>query len=116
MIQEFEVREKLAALAAGEQSVEDFAAWLDPASWNMHADSSSEAIDLVSSVHLLLSEYDHKDLDESQLRRELESLLNDVSACVMIQANPPEAVVRRHMPSRFGANSRQISLQVRLAA
>lgn len=43
----------------------------------MHADSSPDAIDLVSSVHLLLSEYDRGDLTESQLRHELATLLNE---------------------------------------
>jgi hypothetical protein len=42
----------------------------------MHADSSPEAIDLVSSIHLLLSERDHGDLSNDELRQELLSFVD----------------------------------------
>jgi hypothetical protein len=78
MIVESEVREKLAAVASNKLPLFDFADWLDSKSWNMHRDSSPEAVKLVSSIELLFAEYDHGDLDEAQLRRELLGLLGFV--------------------------------------
>jgi hypothetical protein len=114
MIAEEEVRDKLAALASHELSVEEFAEWLEPASWNMHADSSPEAIDLVSSIHLLLSEYDHGDIDDPQLRKELSSLLDDVVIAVTIDT--AASIVRRAPASKFGATGPRISWEVRVPA
>jgi hypothetical protein len=74
MIRENEIRERLAALATNEISLEDFEGWIVSAAWGMHSDSSPEAVDLASSIHLLLSEYDHGDMNESELRRELLAL------------------------------------------
>jgi hypothetical protein len=76
MIQEAEVRNRLVALALGQLSLADFERWLGPASRNMHADSPPEAIDLVSSIHLLLSERDHGDLSNDELRQELSNFAN----------------------------------------
>ncbi len=78
MILESEVRKRLAAVVQRALSIADFEEWLAPASWSMHRDSSPEAIDLVSSIHLLLAERDERMIDEVQLRRELLSLLNNV--------------------------------------
>jgi hypothetical protein len=60
MINEFSVRDKLLELARNEISLEEFENWLVPAAWNMHYDSSPEAVELVSSIHLLLSERDDR--------------------------------------------------------
>lgn len=114
MIEEADVRDKLAALASHELSLEDFAGWLGPASWNMHADSSPEAIDLVSSIHLLLSEYDHGDVDESELRRQLLSFLDDVVVSIRIDISA--SVARRAPASKFAANSRLVSWAVQVQA
>lgn len=119
MINAAEVREKLAALANHELSLGDFEGWLGPASWNMHADSSAEAIDLVSSIHLLLSEYDHGDVDESELRQHLLSLLDDVFVVIRIDATASASVDRRRWPvSKFAANasSSRIDLEVQVPA
>jgi len=44
-------------IAAG-VSLDQFDEWLSKASWNMHHDSSPEAISLVGKIELLLAEYD----------------------------------------------------------
>ena len=58
MIEASEIRGKLAAVSLGEMSMDDFEDWLVAHSWNMHQDSTPEAIELVSSIELLLSERD----------------------------------------------------------
>ncbi len=88
MISESSVRQRLLAVSRNQLSLEEFEKWLAGNSWNMHSDSSPNAIDLVSSIHLLLSERDDRVLNESQLRNELLSLLNNaLSYVVMIHMN-----------------------------
>ena len=77
MIHVRDVRAKIAAVLRNEISVEDFARWIMANSWNMHKDSSKVAVDLVSSVHLLLAERSDRECSPSELRRELETLLSD---------------------------------------
>jgi hypothetical protein len=83
MILESVVRQRLAAVASHALSLEDFADWIDEASWNMHSDSSPDAIDLVSSIHALLAERDDRAINDEALRRELLSLLNNVHVSVV---------------------------------
>ena len=83
----------------GKLSLDAFEDWLVPESWNMFKDSSPEAIDLVSSIHLLLSERDDRVLNKSNLRKELLSLLNNVSLVISdseLYVNP--------LPERFSAS------------
>lgn len=94
MIDESQVREKLAAMSRGALSLVELEDWLGSESWNMHADSSPGAVDLVSSIHLLLSEYDHGALSESQVRDELRALIRPplVSRSVAIGIDAPRPV------------------------
>lgn len=89
MIREENVRNKLAALWRREISLEQFEDWLAQASWAMHNDSNAEAIDLVSSVHLLLSERDDRVIDEVELRHQFMGLLNDIVVREPVDARPP---------------------------
>lgn len=82
MIRESDVRAQLAALIRHSLSLDAFEHWLDEASRSMHIDSDQNAVDLVSSIHVLLSERDDHVLDEPALRRELSSLLNNVDVAV----------------------------------
>lgn len=68
MIHERDVRAKIAAVLRNEISVVDFARWIMSNSWNMHKDSSSEAVDLVSNIHLLLAERHDAQSDEAFLQ------------------------------------------------
>ena len=77
MIREPEIRAKIAALLARSLSLEAFEHWLDSSSRSMHIDSEQSAIDLVSSIHVLLSERDDHVLNEQGLRSELSLLLNN---------------------------------------
>jgi hypothetical protein len=78
MIEERDVKDRLAAVAERKLPLGEFGDWLEAASRNMHLDSSPAAIDLVSSIHLLFSEYEHGDLNESELRHELLALIGDL--------------------------------------
>ena len=88
MIREDDVRNKLAALWRREISLEQFEDWLAQASWAMHNDSRADAIDLVSSIHLLLSERDDHIIDEVELRHQFLRLLNDIVVREPVDARP----------------------------
>ena len=78
MISESSIKQKLSALLRDEISLAAFEDWLLPAAWNMFSDSSKAAINLASSIHLLLDEHDDRVLSDAELRRSLLALLNNV--------------------------------------
>lgn len=78
MISALEIKEKLSLVATGKMSLNAFEDWVIPRAWNVHKDSSEEAIDLIASIHLFLSERDDNLLSEAVLRRSLLGLLNNV--------------------------------------
>lgn len=66
----------------------------------MHIDSDQNAVDLVSSIHVLLSERDDHVLDEPALRRELSSLLNNVDVAVdMVESQAYVPYIKRRSSS-----------------
>lgn len=75
MINELDVRAKIAAVLNRELSIVEFARWIMSNSWNMHRDSSRSAVSLVSEIHLLLAERDDFSLDDAAFIQEL-SVLN----------------------------------------
>ena len=78
MISAIEIKEKLSLVSMGKLSLDAFEDWFVPNAWNAHKSSSSEAIELVSAIHLLLSERDDRILNEADLRNALVGLLNNV--------------------------------------
>lgn len=108
MIREADVREKLTALWRKEISLEAFEDWLAQASWSMHNDSKREAVDLVSSIHLLLAERDDHVINEAELRREFLALLNNVSVSFRIE---PDAVVSS-VRNRYASSSSVVSISL----
>ena len=68
------MKEKIAAVLRSELSVMDFARWIMSNSWNMHKDSSPDAVALVSRIHLLLAERDEQAIDDVRFIHELRSL------------------------------------------
>jgi hypothetical protein len=79
MIQENEIRAKLAALEAGELPLWAFYDWVERASLNMHRDSSNAAIDLVGSIGLLFADYDLRIISERGLRQKLSAIIRPVT-------------------------------------
>lgn len=75
MIQERDVLDKIAAVLRSEMSIVDFARWIMANSWNMHQDSSADAIELVQSIHLLLAERDDSSISDNSFVSELASLI-----------------------------------------
>lgn len=77
MIHERDVRSKLGCFLRDEMSLSAFADWLDANSWNMHKDTSQDAVNLVLSIELLMAEraadaaYSDRDF-----RRDLSNLLD----------------------------------------
>jgi hypothetical protein len=82
MISAQEIKQKLALVAANRLSLNAFEDWFVSNSWNVHKESSLEAVELVASIHLLLSERDDRVLNESSLRNGLVSLLSSAKSFV----------------------------------
>lgn len=111
MIHKAAIKEKISELLRNEISLEQFEDWLSSAAWSMHSDSSAEAIELASSIHHLLSERDDHILNESDLRRELLAILNDVvHASVVLRDAPMTSWVIRwsSQPSPLVLRSAQV--------
>jgi hypothetical protein len=76
----------------------------------MHRDSSIETMRLVSSVDRVLAEYDYHH-DESELRRELMSLIADHAVVISVHIDSIRAYVLQ--TGRFlSANSHSVSRPV----
>lgn len=88
MVEEKEVQDKLSEVVSDQLSLEQFENWLSSYSWNMHRDSSRDAVDLISSVHLLLSERDDQIFDEQSLKQEFLKLLNVRHFNIVIGTQP----------------------------
>ncbi len=78
MISESEIREKLAAVDAGELPLWDFYDWIEIASINMHLDSSQEARRLVGRIKIIFAEYDAGGINQAGLLRQLVMLVQPV--------------------------------------
>lgn len=100
MIDESELRQKLAAVVEGHIALEGFERWFGPASSNAHKDSSRGAIELVSAIHFLLSERD-AGLSEVVLRGDLVALLNDVRRSVVFSPGDSSRVA---IESRYSSS------------
>ena len=74
MINASDIRRRLSAVNNGALSLVDFEDWLDSESWNMHADSLPQAVELAEVASLLFSEYGLGYRDEPSLRLELRRL------------------------------------------
>ena len=88
MISDHDIRQKLSLIADGALSLNDFEDWFVKESRNMRRDSSSEAIELAESIHLLLSERNDRILDEQALKQEFLQLLNVRHFDVAIDTQP----------------------------
>lgn len=103
MIQENDIREKIAEALRRDISLSDFALWIRSNSWNMHQDSSSDAVDLVSDIYLLLDERDDFSLSDSSLLNELSRLSKalDTEVAQINHAEPQVAYVFRPLSPSY---------------
>ena len=71
MIAVSQIREQLEAVMNGRSNLEAFQDWLVRASWNMHKDSASDAIQAVGKIELRLAEADYSEVSEDELIKDL---------------------------------------------
>ncbi len=74
MIHVAEIRSMLQQLILAEMSLEAFDSWLAKASWNMHLDSDSDAIQLVGALQSLLAELDAGHVSSDDFHQEIKDL------------------------------------------
>ena len=68
MLTHQELVQKLTKIAIGKMPIRDFEDWFVPASWDANAWATSELLDAVYSVELLLAEYSNRHIDDSYQR------------------------------------------------
>jgi hypothetical protein len=71
MITETEIRQKIFSLLNRSTTLAEFESWFVAQSWNLHKDSSAEAIDLASEVELLLAEFSNHEWTPQELLEKL---------------------------------------------
>jgi len=76
-----------------------------PNSWNVHKSGSEDAIDLVSTIHVMLSERDDRLLNKSELRNRLLSLLQPETVTLSVLEVP-------QIVSSFGSSAPATLLSV----
>lgn len=75
MLHERELRRQLQLFVDSEVSLREFNRWLVGASWDMFSDGSSEsAKHMASEIQMRIAEFGENDIEEAELRRELENL------------------------------------------
>ena len=100
MLNESQIRERLADYLAGELSYHDFEDWLIQASWNMHHDSSQDAQDLVSDINLLIYEYLDEHIGEEKLRAALRPFVEHYSTQLLFDGvGRPSSHIKRSSSS-----------------
>lgn len=65
MITISQIRSVLQEVILSKISLDQFDKWLTDASWNMHQDSTAEAIKLVGQLELILADYDAERISQS---------------------------------------------------
>lgn len=74
MISVDQIRAVLPQFLAGEITLDQFDEWIAKTSWDMQQDSSPDAISMVGTIELILSEYDSGCLSEEDARSSLMEL------------------------------------------
>ncbi len=103
MIQAKDIRDQLIALLRRDISVAMFERWMDSESFNMFNEADENAIDLVSSFHVLLGDYYDDRISVSEFRAYLQSLVDNIVVCA-----PVDLPVERQICIRFAASSRPV--------
>jgi len=102
----------MAAVLNRDISIVEFARWIMSNSWNMHQDSSPDAVSLVAEIHLLLAEHSDLSLSDAAFLRELLSL--NSNAVVSTPVDVDEWVV--YLQPRFANSERWFSPAMRPVA
>jgi hypothetical protein len=91
MISDTEIRDRMAAVAASEESLDSFEAWFVQQSWNVHKYGNVGAQRLVYWIELRLAEYSSGHLTEEHLLGEFRNLLS--TASINLGADSPATIV-----------------------
>lgn len=79
---EVDVRERLVRYLADEATLADFRTWFIGEAWNIDKRATEATAQLVHQIELLLSEHEHGDWTERELRRELAPLVTEYSMVI----------------------------------
>jgi hypothetical protein len=125
MIAVSEIRREISRYLRGDISLDRFEDWLVQHSWNMQLDSEEAAQKLAAAVELRLAEHSSGHLDESDLREQLRSFINqdtvriefgsvpiafeDIGSQNKTSLAPPQVVT---FQGRFGQPSQGVSVLV----
>lgn len=83
-----ELRQELCRYFGEEITIEDFREWLAPRAWNIHKRADTELAHLVQQIEAILSEFDHGDWTEGELRQQLAKLIEPVSIKTSVAPAP----------------------------
>lgn len=70
-----QIRMQIRQVLDGSLSRDSFDEWISVHSWNMHLDSSADAISLLGKVELAMAEYDGEHLSEPDLLKQFRNLI-----------------------------------------
>lgn len=90
MITVDQIRIHLRDVANEKLPLDSFDEWLVSASWNMHRDSTPEAIRMAAKIELLLAEFDEGQVAEKELRAIFEQM---ASTFEITNEAPPQTVL-----------------------
>jgi len=103
MIEAGNIRAELLRTLQDERSLDEFDEWLTRHSWNMHRDSSPEAIALVGAIESVLADFDNDNIEHDELVDRLNQLLYGATLRVVrftgSMGNDPVAISTSAMPS-----------------
>jgi hypothetical protein len=88
MIAQSEIRREISRYLRGDISLDRFEDWLVQHSWNMQLDSDEAAQKLAASVELRLAEHSSGHLNESELREQLRSFVNQFTMRIEFGSAP----------------------------
>jgi hypothetical protein len=77
MLSAHEIKQKLSSVQSNSLSLDDFERWFASSSWNVHKDSSNQAIELVASIESVLSERNDFLLGANEVRVALLNFLKE---------------------------------------
>jgi hypothetical protein len=101
MVNESQIRERVASYLIGEQEFEMFHDWLMEQSHNMHQDSSQDAQELVGDIDLHIYEYLDGNIDEERLKSALRPFVEQYEAHVSFRDLPASPSRNKHSQARI---------------
>ena len=92
MIQEREIRDRLAALLSGHMSMAAFGEWLADESWDMFSDGDDAAIALVTAINIRVDSFQAGAISSEALRAELSGFITSPEGLVRLAPTRTQTV------------------------